>query len=196
MYLHYFHSFMVHLDGISLLKPIIDHNMYLPSISQSRNNVETWFMHQMRKQALAEQNNPIQSSCSTQLTSNTFFIYPITVPPSEHQLSTACTFSYYKLSTSNTILSSQLGRSLTSPCLLHHTVTLAFGITQDRAELDEYKYDTCKNSMPYTETVQTTVLNDQSFKLTAILSVFYHSIIGADWHHMLPQFLALSLEEV
>ena len=133
MYLHYFHSFTVHLDGISLLKPIINttytYLLYLSPGTMKRLGLCTKQESRLSTNRITPFSQVVAHTCLQA----TLFSYPITVPPSEHQLSTACTFSYYKLSTSNTILSSQLGRSLTPPCLLHHTVTLAFGITQEQS---------------------------------------------------------------
>ena len=58
----------------------------------------------------------------------------------QYQLSTAHTFSYYELSTSNKIL--------------HRTVTLALGITQ---ELSQTNTNANTASHTVTETVQTTM---------------------------------------
>ena len=138
--------------------------LVLAFISQSRNDIETWFLHQTREQALAKQTNPLEPHYSIHTCAQaTLFPYPITMPLIKHryQLSTAHIFSFYKLLTSSTILDYQLEGSLIPPCLLYHTVTLTPTQHYTRGELDKYNHDPTSHTV--TEIVQTTVLNDQTF---------------------------------
>ena len=134
----YFHSFMVHLDGISLLKPIIDHNMYLSSISQSRNNVETWLCTKWESRLLPNRTTPFSQVVAHTCSEATLFSYPITVLLI-YRLPVHITNCRHQQH--NFELSAWKKFNTTMPTAPYcYTSTWHY----TRAELDKYKHDACK----------------------------------------------------